>query len=212
MRTPGNRTAANQRRVRIALFNLKARLRRFSFLTDANDTFAALQNVFQQRCLHHFGVRLPLPAHQRQIILLHPFFAQLFMQRTQCGALLRHQQYAGGIAVKAVNQFEETGFRTQRAQAFNDAETQAAAAVHRGTGRFIQHQNMVILIQNHIGQRRHLLQMRGDGFFFTLGNPNGRNADFVAGFQLVFRLDAFFIHPHLAFTQDAINHALRYAL
>ena len=66
---------------------------------------------------------LPLPAHQRQVVFLHPFLAQLFMQRTQRRTLLRYQQHAGGVTVKTVDQLQEARFRTQRAQPFNHAET-----------------------------------------------------------------------------------------
>ncbi len=92
--TAGNRAAAHQRGKLIALFNLKPRLRRFPFLADADNTLAALQNVLQQRRLHHFYMGLPLAANQRQIVFLHPFFTQLFMQGTERRALFRHQQYA----------------------------------------------------------------------------------------------------------------------
>ncbi|MOA35734.1 hypothetical protein D3C78_1572070 [compost metagenome] len=111
---------------------LEAGFRRFAFAIDAHDTFAALQNVFQQRCLHGFTMRLPLAAHQRQIILLHAFQPQLLMQRTQCRTFFSHQQHAGSIAIQPVHQFQETGFRAQRAQALNHAKAQAAATVHRG--------------------------------------------------------------------------------
>ncbi|SVM39561.1 Uncharacterised protein [Klebsiella pneumoniae] len=65
------------------LFDFKTRLRRFPLLVNPHNTLTALQNIFQQRGLHHFSMRLPLPAHQRQIILLHAFVAQLLMQGTQ---------------------------------------------------------------------------------------------------------------------------------
>ncbi|MNJ72184.1 hypothetical protein D3C77_688080 [compost metagenome] len=66
---------------------------------------------------------LPLASYQRQIVFLHPFLAQLFMQRTQSRAFFRHQQNAGGVAVQTVNQLKETRFRAQRAQTFDYAKT-----------------------------------------------------------------------------------------
>ncbi len=42
------------------------------------------------------------------------------MQRTQ-RRRFRHQQHAGGIAVKTMHQFRESRFRTQRPQPFDDA-------------------------------------------------------------------------------------------
>ena len=128
--TTGHRTAAHQRGKLIALFNLKPRLRRFPFLADADNTLAALQNVLQQRRLHHFYMGLPLTAHQRQVVFLHPFLTQLFMQRTQRRTLFRHQQYARGVTVKTVHQLKETRFRAQGTQPFNHAEAQTATAMN----------------------------------------------------------------------------------
>jgi len=74
-------------------------------------------------------MRLPLAAHQRQVIFLHTFITQLLMQSTQRRTLFGHQQHAGGIPVQTVYQLQEARFRAQSAQAFNDAEAQPAAAV-----------------------------------------------------------------------------------
>ncbi|EPF18131.1 hypothetical protein HMPREF0201_01542 [Cedecea davisae DSM 4568] len=133
------------------------------------------------------------------------------MQRTQRRAFFGDQQNAGCIAVKAVHQLEEAGFRAQGAQPFNNAKAQAAAAVYCGAGRFVEHQNMVIFIKDGIGQRRHFLQMRGNGLFFTLGHAHRRDTHFVTGFKFVLGLDAFFVYPHLTFTHDAINHTFWHA-
>ncbi|MNL74109.1 hypothetical protein D3C87_1996760 [compost metagenome] len=73
MGASGYRAAAHQGRKFITLFNFEARFGRFAFLINANDALSALQNIFQQRSLYHFDMGLPLPAHQRQIIFLHPF-------------------------------------------------------------------------------------------------------------------------------------------
>ncbi|MNN66298.1 hypothetical protein D3C81_1818650 [compost metagenome] len=80
--TAGHRATTHQCRKRVTLFYFKASFRRFTFAVHPHNALTALQNVFQQRCLHHFHMRLPLAAHQRQIVLLHALFAQLLVQRT----------------------------------------------------------------------------------------------------------------------------------
>ena len=72
---------------------------------------------------------LPLAAHQRQVVFLHPFFTQLFMQGTQRRTFFRYQQHARGVTVETVHQFKETRFRAQRAEPFNHTEAQAATAM-----------------------------------------------------------------------------------
>ena len=210
MRAAGDRAAAHQRGEFVTLFHFKARLRRLAFLTHANDTLPTLQNILQQRGLDHFGMRLPLAAHQRQVVFLHAFIAQLLVQRTQRRALFRHQQHAGGIAVETMHQLKETCLRAQGAQPFNHAKAQSAAAVYRSTGRFVEYQNMIVFIEDHLRERGHFLQMRRYRLFFTLRHAHRRDTDFITRFQLILRLHALFVYPHLAFTQDAINHALRY--
>jgi hypothetical protein len=111
--TPSYRAATHQRREGVTLFNFKTCLRGFAFLADAHNALTALQNIFQQRRLHHFHVGLPLTADQRQVIFLHPFLSQLFMQRTQRRTFLRHQQDARSVTVKTMNQFQESCFRAQ---------------------------------------------------------------------------------------------------
>ncbi|MPN36943.1 hypothetical protein SDC9_184455 [bioreactor metagenome] len=71
---------------------------------------------------------------------------------------------------------------------------------------------MVVFIKDNIRQRRHFLQMRRNGLFFTLRHANRRNAHFITRFQFVLGFNAFFIHPHFAFTQNAINHTFRHTL
>ena len=102
----------------------------------------------------------------------------------------------------------DSRFRAQRAQPFVHPEAQTAAAMHRGAGRFVQHQDMVILIKDNVTEGSHFLQLRRNRFFFAFGDANRRNAHFVAGFELVLRFDTLFINPHLALAQDAINHTL----
>ncbi|MNE57113.1 hypothetical protein D3C80_1520610 [compost metagenome] len=82
VRTPCDRAASYQGAKFVTLFDFKTCFRGFAFAVDANDTLPALQNIFQQRGLHHFDMGLPLATHQRQVIFLHPFLTQLLMQRT----------------------------------------------------------------------------------------------------------------------------------
>ena len=81
--------------------------------------------------------------------------------------------------------------------------------MYRRAGRFVQHEDVIVFVQDNVAQRRHFLQMRRYGIFFTFGYAHRRNTHLIAGLQLILRLDALFIYPHLALTQDAINHTLR---
>ncbi|MOA32164.1 hypothetical protein D3C78_1533610 [compost metagenome] len=110
-----------------------------------------------------------------------------------------------------MNQLQEAGFRAQRTQSFDDAKTQAATAMHRSAGGFIQQQQVIVFIQNAMGQRGHFIQFGRDRRVFTLSNTHWRHTHHITGRQLVFRLDASFINSHLTLAHDAINHALRHA-
>ena len=76
----------------------------------------------------------------RHVDLLHLAFAQHAVQFDQGAALLRDDQQAGGVAVEPMRQFQQLGLRARRAQRFDDAEADAAAAVDRDAGGLVDHQ------------------------------------------------------------------------
>src|SRR5476649_2087253 len=80
MCSPCYRTGFDQRSKLVTLLNLKARFRRFTLRIHTNNALTALQNILEQRSLHNFAMRLPLPTNQCQVIFLHTLQTQLFMQ------------------------------------------------------------------------------------------------------------------------------------
>ena len=79
---------------------------------------------------------------------LHEEIAQLPVQFTQNGRALCYQDDPGRIAIQAVDQFEVAGIGANVPQAFDQAETQPAAAVHRQAGGFIDNQQVIVLVEN----------------------------------------------------------------
>ena len=113
-------------------------------LIDPDEALAALQLVFPQR--RRDGTRSTLPGtpHQRQVSLVHGTRAQLLMQGAQCAAPLGDNQATRGIPVKPVNQFKVMGIRAHGAQRLDDTVTDAAAAMNRNAGGFVDHQDVGI--------------------------------------------------------------------
>ena len=68
--------------------------------------------------------------------------------------LLGDQQHAGRVAIQPVDEFEERGGRTREAQPLDHPEADAAAAVDREAGRFVESNDRVVLVQD----RRHRSQ------------------------------------------------------
>ncbi len=62
------------------------------------------------------------------------------MQFDQRGSLQRQHQNAASFLVEAVRQFEKAGIRQFHAQLLDDAQTDAAAAMHSLAGGFVDHQ------------------------------------------------------------------------
>ncbi len=136
--------------------------------------------------------------------LLHSFFAQLLMQRTQRGAF-SPPTARGGIAVETMRSSGIGAFRTQRRRSPSMTPKLTRSAVYGGAEKLIQHQNMVVFIQNDVHNAATLLQMRRR-LFFALQQREPAESRTIASTGFAFRvLNCVFVHPHLAFTQDAIN-------
>ncbi len=101
-----------------------------------------------------------------------------------------------------MHQFQNRASGTQRPQPFDDAKLNPLLKRVRRCRKAIQHQNMVVFIQNDVRRCRHFLQMRRHGLFFAFSNANWRNADFIARFQLVFRFNAFCSPAPRLYVQD----------
>ena len=99
--------------------------------------YAALtvgQHALAQWRVEHLEAGRPLAHHQRQIGLAGFAGAELVLQMFKGAALLGHQQDATGFAIQPVHQFQEARLRPRHAQLFNDAKTDAGAAMHGHAG------------------------------------------------------------------------------
>ncbi|MNY27704.1 hypothetical protein D3C86_1616290 [compost metagenome] len=83
--------------------------------------------------------------------------------------------------------------------------------MHGDTGRLVQHDQGLVFIND--GRLETLEQpLRQGRRLIALSQTQRRNANDVTRLQLVFRLDAALVHPHLAFTQNAVNQCLGHTL
>ena len=104
-------------------------------------------------------------------------------------------------------QLKELRVRARLAQLLDHPERDARAAVHSHAGRLIDHQQMRIFMEDRELSGRHSSRR-----FCLLSDPKRRNAHQIAEFEAIFRIDASFVHPHLAGAQDAVDMALGHAL
>jgi hypothetical protein len=81
-----------------------------------------------------------------------------------------------------VHELEEPGVRPRAAQLLDDAEGDAAAAVHRHAGRLVEGDQVLVLV--HDGE----LARRRRGFLRTVGHAHRRHAHLVADGQAACRL------------------------
>jgi hypothetical protein len=81
-------------------------------------------------------------------MFLHLALAQRTMQLAKYGTPLRDQQTAARIPIQAMHELEFFQLRMCRPQCFDDAMTQAAATVHRDAWRFVDDEEIAILIDH----------------------------------------------------------------
>src|SRR5690606_26868990 len=79
---------------------------------------------------------------------------KLLMQRSQRGTPLREDETAGRLAIQPVHQRQVLQVRPGKTQQFDDAVTDAAAAVHRRAARLVDHQQAPVLEQHPLGDTR----------------------------------------------------------
>jgi hypothetical protein len=109
-----------------------------------------------------------------------------------------------------VGEFQEAGVGQFQAQLFDDAETDAATAMHRLTGRFVDDQQGIVAVDHPIQQRlRDGAVRRGRRRF---RHAHRRNADFIAFDQFVFGFGAAAADAQFTFAQHAVDATFRYAL
>ncbi len=124
------------------------------------------------------------------------------MQCAEFAALLGDHQATRGVAVQAVDQFQEMCLRAFGAQRLDHAETETAAAMNGHTGRFVDHQQPAVFVQDAAGKTR-------PGGIRNVGRVAHRHAQrrqpqFVAGAQPIVRLRPAPVHPNLTLTQYTV--------
>src|SRR5580765_3067922 len=84
-------------------------------VADTYTSIAGRGQVLRQRQAYMLPVVAPITSHQHQVGLLDFAGTHLRMQVRQRTTLLCQEQYAGGVAVESMNQFQETQVRSLRA-------------------------------------------------------------------------------------------------
>ena len=101
-----------------------------------------------------------------------------------------------------MHQFKITRFGAGAADLLDHAEADAAAAVHRHACRFVDYQHGIVFIHNLKFACRCGAAFRRPLFF---GNAYRRNAQHIALGQAVGAFAAFFVEPHFAGADDALD-------
>ena len=182
---------------------------------DPHMSLAVLTVVGRERRIDALCSQLPAAGNQSQISLVHAAVANQGMQRGQSAAIACYQQTAAGIAVEAVHQLQRFA-RPGRAQGFDDAKTHAAAAVYRDAGGLVDHQQMLVLINDRpFDQFQQAARglPRADAPLFIDGvDAYGGQAHFVALLNAVFRIDALAVDAHFALAQQTVDPAAGHRL
>ena len=107
-----------------------------------------------------------------------------------------------------MDEFEITRFGTGAADLFDDAEAHAAAAVDGNAGRFVDDQKRIVFVNDvKFARGRALNAVFRRPLFF--GGAYRRNADGIACLNAVVGFAAFFVQPHFAGADDAVDMAFR---
>ena len=115
---------------------------------DAHAPLAVAGHELVQRQLDRAHRVAPLAAHQHEIALVDPSFAQLRVQPDQRRALLGDQQDARRVAVEPVDQLQELAPPAAPRAAARSGRSDAAAAVDGEPGRLVQRDQRVVLEQD----------------------------------------------------------------
>jgi len=134
------------------------------------------------------------------------------LKREQCGPTTRHQQRARGLTVESVNKFKKARLGPVPPQCLDHAQRDAAATVDCHPGGFVEHQKIVILVDDGGSRtpRRTRAAPPGIGrtrFAIRRGrrHADGRNPNPVARQKPSIRICATAIDPHLTASDQAVD-------
>src|SRR5579859_510571 len=205
VRPAGEKLCLEQAEALAAAQAAQHRLGGLAVLRD-RDVLALPRAALREREPYTLALVAKAPGHSRQVALVHVAIAQHAMQLRQRGAPLRDEQHARRLAVEAMDEFQEACFGTHRAQRFDDAVRDAAAAMHGEPRGLVDREQRLVLEED--GQRK-ARRRRGR---LASGHAYRRNADAIAGGDPVARLHTLAVDTHLAASQDAVDPALGNAL
>jgi hypothetical protein len=131
---------------------------------------------------------------------------KLVLQRHQGRALLGDQQQARGLLVEPVHEFEELRRRARLAQLLDDAEADAAAAMHGHAGGLVDGDQVLVLVHH-----REFARRRGR-FGRPVGHAHRRHTHHVADLQTSVGGGAALVDAHFARADDAVDMRLGHAL
>lgn len=110
-----------------------------------------------------------------------------------------------------MHQFQILGIGTQLAKRLDHSVIQTAAAMHGDTGRLVQHDQRLVLIND--GGFEALQQpLRQRLGLIALSQAQRRHAHHVTSLEFVLGLDPPLVNPHFALAQNAVNQGLGHAL
>ena len=135
------------------------------------------------------------------------------MQVAQDGPPLGDEQTTAGLAVEPMHELELLELGMHRAQRFDHAETDPAAAVHSDARGLID-DDQVAIFEDHRSRDELPQRLRGRlravGVPLLFGSLDRRQPDAVAGDHPVGGLGPSAVYPHLPGPQDAVDQAARY--
>ena len=124
------------------------RLRNAPLTVDAHAPLAFAGHEALERELDPAHRVAPLAAHQHVVALVDLTIAQLRMEARQRRTLLGDEQHAGRVAVEPVHELEKACVGSGVAQPLDDAELDAAAAVHREARRLVERDQRIVLVED----------------------------------------------------------------
>ena len=147
---------------------------------------------------------------QSEITLVYPLLSQRLVQQGKHAAPLCDEETPRGITIEPVDQFDPARAGSGRTQTLDDAEIEPAAAVHRPTGRLVQHDQSVVFVQNR-AVHGSLLRLGRRLPRPGIHHPHRRNPHDITRSQTVVLSHAAAVDPNFATTQQSVNPRARNA-
>src|SRR6185295_11359179 len=122
--------------------------REATYGVDPDAALAVGGHVGRERQLDLARRVAPLAPDEHGVALVYRAIAQLRVQAHERETLLCDQQHARRVAIEPVDEFEERRGGTRMADALDDAERDAAAAVDCEPSRLVERDQCVVLEQN----------------------------------------------------------------